>query len=90
MRSVDSRPACFLAPNSTSLSPPSPQDEEIDRIHETLIADYGAINYKAFTSLLVEITEDTSSVEQLRDAFREMARDKVRADEHLCSLVLAQ
>lgn len=53
------------------------QDDEIDRIHETLVQEYGAMNYKAFTSLLVEITQDTSSMEQLSDAFREMAKEKV-------------
>lgn len=36
------------------------------------------MTYKAFTSLLVEITQDTSSVDQLGEAFREMAKEKVR------------
>ncbi|KAL7414425.1 calponin homology domain-containing protein [Mrakia frigida] len=51
-------------------------DEEIDSIHATLVEDYGAVTYKAFTSLLVEITQDTSSVDQLGEAFREMAKEK--------------
>jgi hypothetical protein len=62
------------------------QTDEIDRIHGTLVEDFGSVNYKAFTSLLVEITQDTSSAGQLSDAFAEMANDKV-SDPHLFPLV---
>ncbi|CED82405.1 actinin-like protein [Phaffia rhodozyma] len=51
-------------------------DQEIDRIHATLVEEFGAVDYRAFTSLLVEITQDTESPEQLSEAFREIAREK--------------
>lgn len=63
------------------------QTDEIDRIHGTLVEDFGSVNYKAFTSLLVEITQDTSSAGQLSDAFAEMANDKVRT---LCFVPLTR
>ena len=53
------------------------QEEEIDAIHATLTDEYGAVTYKAFTSLLVEITQDTDSPQQLSVAFQEIAKDKV-------------
>ena len=53
------------------------QEEEIDAIHATLTEEYGAVTYKAFTSLLVEITQDTDSPQQLNQAFLEIAKEKV-------------
>jgi Ca2+-binding EF-hand superfamily protein len=51
-------------------------EDEIDAIHATLTDEYGAVTYKAFTSLLVEITQDTDSPQQLSVAFQEIAKDK--------------
>ena len=39
--------------------------------------DYGAVTFEAFINLLVDITEDQTSPEQLREAFRGIANDKV-------------
>jgi Ca2+-binding EF-hand superfamily protein len=39
--------------------------------------DYGAVSFEAFINLLVDITEDQTTPEQLREAFRGIAGDKV-------------
>ncbi|KAF9077523.1 actinin-like protein [Rhodocollybia butyracea] len=51
-------------------------DEDMDYIYEQLLHDYGAVTFEAFINLLVEITEDQTSPEQLREAFRGIASDK--------------
>ncbi|KAG6878508.1 hypothetical protein C0993_005438 [Termitomyces sp. T159_Od127] len=51
-------------------------DEDIISIFETLTQAYGAVTYEAFINLLVDITEDQTSAEQLREAFRGIATDK--------------
>ena len=40
--------------------------------------EYGAITFEAFINLLVGITEDQMSLDQLREAFQGVAGDKVR------------
>lgn len=70
------------------------QDEELQAIYSDLESEYGAVTYEAWLALLVsrlrlmdqnfpnnqvDITkDDSSSSEQLREAFRSMAGDKVR------------
>jgi Ca2+-binding EF-hand superfamily protein len=49
----------------------------MDVIYEQLLQDYGAVTYEAFINLLVDITEDQTSPDQLREAFRGIASDKV-------------
>lgn len=39
--------------------------------------DYGAVTFEAFINLLVDITEDQTTPDQLREAFRGIAADKV-------------
>ena len=39
--------------------------------------DYGAVSFEAFINLLVDITEDQTTPEQLRESFRGIAGDKV-------------
>ncbi|KAF7364966.1 putative actin cross-linking [Mycena venus] len=51
-------------------------DEDMNFIYDQLLQDYGAINFEAFINLLVDITEDQTSPEQLREAFRGIAADK--------------
>ncbi|GAW06497.1 actinin-like protein [Lentinula edodes] len=51
-------------------------DEDMDYIYDQLLQDYGAVSFEAFINLLVEITEDQTSPEQLREAFRGIASDK--------------
>lgn len=51
-------------------------DEDLDIIYSQLLEDYGAVTYEAFINLLVDIMEDQTSPEQLRDAFRGIANDK--------------
>ncbi|GLB38228.1 putative ca2+ insensitive EF hand [Lyophyllum shimeji] len=51
-------------------------DEDMVFIFEDLTAAYGAVTFEAFINLLVDITEDQTSPEQLRDAFRGIATDK--------------
>jgi hypothetical protein len=48
-------------------------------IFDQLLQDYGAVTYEAFINLLVDITEDQTSPDQLREAFRGIAGDKVRS-----------
>ena len=47
-------------------------------IYEDLMREYGAITFEAFINLLVGITEDQMSLDQLREAFQGVAGDKVR------------
>lgn len=51
-------------------------DEDLYIIYDQLVQDYGAVTFEAFINLLVEITEDQTSPEQLREAFRGIAADK--------------
>ncbi|TRM63830.1 calponin homology domain-containing protein [Schizophyllum amplum] len=51
-------------------------DEDMDYIYDQLVHEYGAVTYEAFINLLVDITEDQTSPEQLREAFRGLAADK--------------
>jgi len=51
-------------------------DEDMDVIYDQLSEMYGAITFEAFINLLVDITEDQTSPEQLREAFRGIAGDK--------------
>lgn len=51
-------------------------DEDMDVIFDQLLQDYGAVTYEAFINLLVDITEDQTTPDQLRDAFRGIAGDK--------------
>ena len=49
----------------------------MDFIYDQLVQDYGAVSFEAFINLLVDITEDQTSAEQLRESFRGIAADKV-------------
>ncbi|KAF7795394.1 hypothetical protein EIP86_006552 [Pleurotus ostreatoroseus] len=51
-------------------------EEDNYLIYEQLVHDYGAVTYEAFINLLVDIEEDQTSPEQLRDSFRGIAADK--------------
>ncbi|EIW72853.1 hypothetical protein TREMEDRAFT_42026 [Tremella mesenterica DSM 1558] len=52
-------------------------DEEIEVIYAQLETDFGAVTYQAWLALLTDITQDdSSSADQLRDAFRGIAGDK--------------
>jgi len=51
-------------------------DEDMYTIYDQLTQDYGAVSFEAFINLLVEITEDQTSPQQLREAFRGIAADK--------------
>ncbi|KAF8321970.1 calponin homology domain-containing protein [Cantharellus anzutake] len=51
-------------------------DEEVMEIHDQLVKEYGDVTFEAFINLMVEITEDQTSPDQLRDAFRGLAYDK--------------
>jgi hypothetical protein len=57
-------------------------DEDMDYIYDQLLQDYGAVSFEAFINLLVDITEDQTSAEQLREAFRGIAADKVQHSLH--------
>ena len=52
-------------------------DEDMDYIYDQLLQDYGAVSFEAFINLLVDITEDQTSPEQLREAFQGIAGNKV-------------
>jgi Ca2+-binding EF-hand superfamily protein len=82
------RPSFLIDPNSveklTCLRTPSHQTAEIDNIFDELVETFGALNFKAFTSFLVEIIQDTDSPQQLQNAFREIAGNKVRRRHSLC------
>ncbi|KAJ9110782.1 hypothetical protein QFC20_002823 [Naganishia adeliensis] len=47
--------------------------EEFLRIYDDLVRKHGAVTYEAFVEFLVTITEDSSSPEQLIEAFRSLA-----------------
>lgn len=51
-------------------------DEDMDCIYEQLLEAYGAVTYEAFINLLVDIMEDQTSSEQLRESFRGIASEK--------------
>ncbi|KAG2009772.1 actin cross-linking, variant 2 [Coprinopsis cinerea AmutBmut pab1-1] len=51
-------------------------DEDMVSIYDQLVAEYGAITYEAFINLLVDITEDQTSPDQLRESFQGIAHDK--------------
>ncbi|KAJ7818503.1 actinin-like protein [Mycena olivaceomarginata] len=55
---------------------PSESGHYMNFIYDQLLRDYGAISFEAFINLLVDITEDQTSPEQLREAFRGIAADK--------------
>ncbi|KIM63382.1 hypothetical protein SCLCIDRAFT_24265 [Scleroderma citrinum Foug A] len=52
-------------------------DEDMDYLFDQLEQEYGAITFQAFINLLVDITEDQTSPEQLRESFRGIASDKL-------------
>lgn len=52
-------------------------EEDMNYIYDQLLQDYGAVSFEAFINLLVDITEDQTSAEQLREAFQGIAGDKV-------------
>ena len=60
----------------------SEQEEDLYIIYEDLMREYGAITFEAFINLLVGITEDQMSLDQLREAFQGVAGDKVRRTSH--------
>jgi len=51
-------------------------DEDIELIHRQIANEEEKVTFEAFISFLVEITEDTSSPEQVRESFRGIARNK--------------
>jgi len=51
-------------------------DEDLDIIYDQLLEEYGAITFEAFINLLVDITEDQTSPDQLREAFQGAASNK--------------
>ncbi|PAV17111.1 actin cross-linking [Pyrrhoderma noxium] len=51
-------------------------DEDLGAIYDQLTIDYGAVTFEAFINLLVDITEDQTTPDQLREAFRGIANDK--------------
>ncbi|KAJ9111479.1 hypothetical protein QFC22_006506 [Naganishia vaughanmartiniae] len=48
--------------------------EDFLRIYDNIVRKHGAVTYEAFADLLVTITEDSSSPEQLIEAFRLLAQ----------------
>ncbi|KAH6911489.1 actinin-like protein [Coprinopsis sp. MPI-PUGE-AT-0042] len=51
-------------------------DQDMYAIYDQLVAEYGAVTFEAFINLLVEITEDQTSPDQLRESFQGIAHDK--------------
>ncbi|KAH8114728.1 actin cross-linking [Phellopilus nigrolimitatus] len=51
-------------------------NEDLEAIYDQLTQDYGAVTFEAFINLLVDITEDQTTPDQLREAFRGIANDK--------------
>lgn len=51
-------------------------DEDMTYIYDQLLQDYGAVTFEAFINLLVDITEDQTSPEQLRESFLGIAGNK--------------
>ncbi|KAF9468633.1 calponin homology domain-containing protein, partial [Collybia nuda] len=52
-------------------------EEDMIFIYDQLVEDYGAVTFEAFINLLVDITEDQTSPQQLREAFRGISTGKV-------------
>ncbi|KAG7571306.1 hypothetical protein FFLO_00818 [Filobasidium floriforme] len=48
-------------------------EEELERLYRNTCAQFGAVTHDAFVHLLVEITEDSSSMDQLLEAFHNLA-----------------
>ncbi|KAK2465409.1 hypothetical protein APHAL10511_002763 [Amanita phalloides] len=51
-------------------------DNDMNYIYDQLTEDYGAVSYEAFINLLVDIMEDQTTSDQLREAFHGIAGDK--------------
>ncbi|KZT56334.1 hypothetical protein CALCODRAFT_524325 [Calocera cornea HHB12733] len=51
-------------------------DDDLETIFVQLGQEYGAVTFEAFINLLVEIMEDQTTPEQLRDAFRSLTGEK--------------
>lgn len=51
-------------------------EDDIEQIHLQLSETFGAVSYDAFLTFLREITEDTTSPDQLLEAFQGLAGDK--------------
>lgn len=51
-------------------------DEDMTYIYDQLLQDYGAVTFEAFINLLVDITEDQTSPDQLRESFLGIAGNK--------------
>ncbi|KAJ2923764.1 hypothetical protein H1R20_g13333, partial [Candolleomyces eurysporus] len=51
-------------------------DQDMDFIYEQLVADYGAVTFEAFINLLVGITEDQTTPDQLLESFQGIAHAK--------------
>lgn len=58
-------------------------DDDMDYIYDQLVQNYGAVSFEAFINLLVDITEDQTSAEQLREAFQGIAANKVYSFIHI-------
>jgi len=58
-------------------------DQDMDFIYEQLVGDYGAVTFEAFINLLVGITEDQTTPDQLLESFQGIAKSKV------CSITFA-
>ncbi|KDN41246.1 hypothetical protein K437DRAFT_238436 [Tilletiaria anomala UBC 951] len=51
-------------------------DEDMEQIHLQLSQNFGSVNYDAFLTFLREIIEDTTSPDQLLEAFQGLAGEK--------------
>lgn len=51
-------------------------DEDVETIHDQLAFDFGSVSYDAFLTFLREISEDSTSPDQLIEAFQGLASDK--------------
>ena len=51
-------------------------EDDIEQIHLQLCETFGAVSYDAFLTFLREIIEDTTSPDQLLEAFQGLAGDK--------------
>lgn len=57
------------------------QEEEISSFYEALVEEHGALTYKAFTTLMAELVQESDDdPDLLLDAFRELAQGKVGHD----------
>lgn len=52
------------------------KDEDLYSIHTQLSQDFGALTCEAFITFLIEMMKDSTSIEQLREAFQGIAGDK--------------